>query len=135
MSRKREKDLPWTARSLPGKAGSRKKMESPTQFLAYQVLWCVLLHCGLCAAVVDWSARTAALLYCCGGWWVLGGWRLARSPKWRGVVKVNELPPISYYLVLKTREPTNKCSLRTGILPYVLRQCCTAVMGWSVGSG
>ena len=46
----------------------------------------------LYAAVMDWSVRAAPLLlYCCctavmvgwsmGGWWVLGGWRLARDTR------------------------------------------------------
>ena len=49
------------------------------------------------------------------------------------VKKKNELSPVSYR-VLKTREPA-KCSSRTGILRYVLLQCCTAVVGRPAGSG
>ena len=42
--------------------------------------------------------------------------------------------PVFFYRVrvLKIREPT-KCSSRTGIPPYILLQCCTAVVAWSVG--
>ena len=79
-------------------------------------------HCnqriGCCAPVRCIAPRTAVLLYWVGpggdgGWWVGGGRRLARSPRWPSMVKKCNSPrlfPVSNS-VLKN-QPTN-CSPRT----------------------
>ena len=68
-----------TARALCRMVENRKEVQiPPSSWRTTGVpLWCVLPY--YCAAVVDWSVRTAPLLlYCCesglvGGWWVGGG--------------------------------------------------------------
>ena len=57
-----DKPLPGTARALPRKVESRKKVQIPPSSWRTTgvLLWCVVPHC--CAAVVDWSVRTAPLL-------------------------------------------------------------------------
>ena len=94
-----EKPLPGTARALPRKVENRQKTQiPPSSWRTTGVpLWRVLPYC--CAAIVDWSVRTALLLLV-GGWMVGGGcfvgawWVVARSrsTRWRGVVKQRTSP-------------------------------------------
>ena len=78
-----------TARALPRRVENYKKVPVPPSswHTTGVPLWCVLPYC--CAAVVDWSVRSAPLLlHCCGiglvGGWVVGGGCLvgdcSRSP-------------------------------------------------------
>ena len=100
-------------------------------------------RCGACccAAVVDWSVRTAPLPlttvmvgWSVGGGCLVGGGSLAIH-EMTGGRKTTNLPAFFTVLrVLKTPEPT-KYSSRSGIPRYILLHCCTAVVAWSVGGG
>ena len=140
--------FPGTARALPRKVENRKKVQIPPSSWRTTGAppWCALPYC--CAAVVDWSVRSAPLLlYCCGGLvgglvggWVVGGGCLVGGGslaihEMAGGRKATNLPAFLTVLrILKTPEPTN-CASRTGIPPYILLHCCTAVVAWSEGGG
>ena len=133
-----EKPLPGTARALPRKVENRQKTQiPPSSWRTTGVpLWRVLPYC--CAAIVDWSVRTALLLLV-GGWMVGGGCLVGGGSlaihEMAGGRKTTNLPAFPTVLrVLKTPEPTKRSS-RTGIPPYILLHCCTAVEAWSVGGG
>ena len=93
---------------------------------------------------MDWSVPTAPLLlYCCGGLvngWVvdggclLGGCSLAIHEMAEGRKKTNLPAFLTVLRVLKTPELT-KCSSRTGVPPYILLHCSTAVVASPVGGG
>ena len=69
-----------------------------------------------------------------GGGCLVGGGSLAIH-EMAGGGKTTNLPAfLTVMRVLKTPEST-KCSPRTGIPPYMLLHCCTAVVAWSVGGG
>ena len=140
--------IPGTARALPREVEIVENV-NPTQLLGYHgctaVVRTAVLLCCRCGLVGTYCSTAVVMLWCVGrwvggGWWVLGGWRLARDPRNGGGRKTTNLFAFLTVLylpmaaVLKTPEPT-KCFLRTGIPPYILLHCCTAVVAWSVGGG
>ena len=78
-----------TARALTRKVVvNRKKVRIPPSSWRTTglPLWCILPYC--CAAVVDWSVRTAPLpLYCCGGGLVSGWWGCTWVGRMCGIVR------------------------------------------------
>ena len=134
-----EKPLPVTARALPGKTENRKKVEILTQLLAFQVYCCAaccctaaaLLRC-CCGLVGTYGCTAVVLLWSVGrwvesGWSVLGDWRLARSPRCRGVVKKLQKTSPRFSTFLKTPEPMLLAYQCTAV-PALLYCCYTAAV-------
>ena len=68
-----------TTRALPRKLENRKKVQILRSFWRTSGVppWCVLPYC--CAAVVDWSVRSAPLLLYCFGGGLVSGWVVGAS--------------------------------------------------------
>ena len=103
-------------------------------------LWCVLPYC--CAAVVDWSVRTAPLLlYCCGGGfvggWVVGGGCLVGGGslaihEMAGGRKTTNLTRVFYRAAGPQDSGTNQMLLayrHTAVHTAALLYCCGGLVG------
>ena len=59
-----------------------------------------------------------------GGWWVCGGRRLARSPRWPSIVK-NDPPSVCFLFHTRSARTNQLTAPRVpGVLLYVLLHCC-----------
>ena len=116
----------------PGRRRIVRKCKSPSSSSRTRctaVVHAAALLCCRCGSVGASCCTVVVVVWWVGrwigdGWWVLGGWRLDRLPRWRG--RVEKITNLLSFLIGPSRLVNQQNSPRVPV--YCHTYCCTAVL-------